>query len=346
MTIGARNAANWLLASLALLALLIIGRPLLVPLVFALLISAVLNAIVDLLLRLKLPRWLAWLGTMALLAGAIYLVTRTVAGQAADFAMQAPSYVANLERVISERLAPLRLGIAIQDMFSRSDVAGMLTNVATSLGTSALGIIQVLIYVGFLLTEQDDLSGKFARLLATGGRHEETRGVLRTIVRQVQSYLGICTILSAIMAAASYALLALLNVQYAAFWSLLIFILTYIPTIGVAAVVIPALMALVQFGTLGTPLLIIVVLGAIHFVLMNIAATLILGQSLNLSPFAIILALTFWGLVWGIAGLFLAVPLTAAIAIICAHIDELRWVSLLLAAPPPRLRKKQSSVVP
>jgi AI-2 transport protein TqsA len=346
MTIGARNAANWLLASLALLALLIIGRPLLVPLVFALLISAVLNAIVDLLLRFKLPRWLAWLGTMALLAGAIYLVTRTVAGQAADFAMQAPSYVANLERVISERLAPLRLGIAIQDMFSRSDVAGMLTNVATSLGTSALGIIQVLIYVGFLLAEQDDLSAKFARLLATGERHEETRGVLRTIVRQVQSYLGICTILSAIMAAASYALLALLGVQYAAFWSLLIFILTYIPTIGVAAVVIPALMALVQFGTLGTPLLIIVVLGAIHFVLMNIAATLILGQSLNLSPFAIILALTFWGLVWGIAGLFLAVPLTAAIAIICAHIDELRWVSLLLAAPPPRLRKKQSSIAP
>ena len=346
MTIGARNAANWLLASLALLALLIIGRPLLVPLVFALLISAVLNAIVDLLLRLKLPRWLAWLGTMALLAGAIYLVTRTVAGQAADFAMQAPSYVANLERVISERLAPLRLGIAIQDMFSRSDVAGMLTNVATSLGTSALGIIQVLIYVGFLLAEQDDLSAKFARLLATGERHEETRGVLRTIVRQVQSYLGICTILSAIMAAASYSMLALLGVQYAAFWSLLIFILTYIPTIGAAAVVIPALMALVQFGTLGTPLLIIVVLGAIHFVLMNIAATLILGQSLNLSPFAIILALTFWGLVWGIAGLFLAVPLTAAIAIICGHIDELRWVSLLLAAPPPRMRKRQSPIAP
>ena len=96
-----------------------------------------------------------------------------------------------------------------------------------------------------------------------------------------------------------------------------------------------------------TPLtVIIVVLGAIHFVVMNIAATLILGQSLNLSPFAIILALTFWGLVWGIAGLFLAVPLTAAIAIICAHIDELRWVSLLLAAPPARLRKTRGPILP
>ncbi|HMI96048.1 MAG TPA: AI-2E family transporter [Micropepsaceae bacterium] len=346
MTIGSRDAANWLLASLALLALLIIGRPLLVPLAFTVLISAVLNAIVDMLHRFKLPRWLGWLATLALLAGVLYLVTRIVAGQAADFAAQAPTYVASLERVVTERLAPLRLGIAIQDIFSRSDIAGILTNVATSLGTSALGIIEVLIFVGFLLVEQDDLSAKVARLLATGGRHEETQGVLRTIVRQVQSYLGVCTILSAIMATGSYALLVVLGIQYAAFWSLLIFILTYIPTIGAVAVVIPALMALVQFGTLGTPLLIIVVLGALHFILMNIAATLILGQSLNLSPFAIILALTFWGLVWGIAGLFLAVPMTAAIAIICAHIDELRWVSLLLAAPPPRAGKKQAPIVP
>ena len=191
-----------LLASLALLAILIVGRPFLVPLVFTGLISAVLNAIVDLLLRFKLPRWFAWLATMALLVGAIYLVTRIVAGEAADFAAQAPNNVANLERVITELLAPLRLGIAIQDMFSRSDIAGILTNVATTLGASALGIIQVLIYVGFLLTEQDALSAKVARLLATGNGHEETRGVLRTIVRQVQSYLGLCAILSAIMAAA------------------------------------------------------------------------------------------------------------------------------------------------
>src|SRR5258708_23130503 len=267
MTRESRNAANWLLASLAFVALLVVGRPFLVPVVFPVLISAVLNAIVDLLLRLKLPRWFAWLATMAVLVGAIYLVTRIVAGQAADFAIEAPNYVANLERVVTQLLAPLRLGIAIQDMFSRSDIAGILTNVATTLSASALGTLQVLIYVGFLLTEQDALSAKVARLLAAGDGHEETRGVLRTIVRQVQSYLGVCTILSPIMAATSYTLLVMLDVQYAAFWSLLIFMLTYIPTIGAAAVVIPALMALVQFGTLATPLIIIVVLGSLHFVL-------------------------------------------------------------------------------
>jgi len=151
--------------------------------------------------------------------------------------------------------------------------------------------------------------------------------------------LGVYTILSAIMALTSYALLAALAVQFAAFWAVIVFFLTYIPTVGVVAVVIPALMALVQFGSLTVPLIIIVVLSAVHFVLMNVVSTVVLGQSLNLSPFVIILALTFWGLVWGVAGLFLAVPVTAAIAIVCGHIDGLRWISILLAAPPSQRRE-------
>lgn len=48
----------------------------------------------------------------------------------------------------------------------------------------------------------------------------------------------------------------------------------------------------------------------------------------------IILSLTFWGLIWGVAGLFQAVPIMAAIAIICAHIDGLQWVTIALAGTP------------
>jgi len=344
MKMTSRDLGFGLIAVVALLALLVVGRPLLVPLVFTLLIWAVLNAAAEVLLRWALPRWFAWFGTLTLLVGAIYLVIVVVGSDAAAFATQAPGYVSSLAQFISEKLAPLRLGIDVQDIFSRSDLAAFLTGMATSLGTSVFAVVQVLIYVGFLLAEQNNISDKFARLQASG--HIDGQHVLETIARQVQSYLGLCTILSTIMAAASFALLALLNVQFAALWALLIFILTYIPTIGAIGVVIPALMALVQFGTLGAPLVIIVVLGAIHFLLMNVAATLILGQSLNLSPFVILIALTFWGLVWGIAGLFLAVPVTAALAIVCSHIDGLRWISVLLAAPEPRRIRKEVSVAP
>jgi len=339
--VTSRDFANGLLSALALLLLLVFGRPLLVPLVFALLIWAVFNAFADALVQFKLPRWLAWLGSLFLFLGALYVLTRIIGGEAAQFAAEAPGYVTILEQFIATQLAPLRLGVNVEDLISRSDLAGFLTSLATSLGFSLFGLIQVLIYVGFLLAEQSDIGSKFARFQIDPVRKQESQILLHRIAWQIQSYLGVCTVLSAIMGIASYALLILLGVKFAAFWALLIFIVTYIPTIGAVAVVLPALMALVQFGTFGPALLIVVVLGAVHFVLLNVAATLILGQSLNLSPFVIIFALTFWGLVWGLAGLFLAVPITAAIAIVCAHIDGLRWVSILFAAPPPTATRKR-----
>ena len=60
------------------------------------------------------------------------------------------------------------------------------------------------------------------------------------------------------------------------------------------------------------------------------------------NPLAIILSLTFWGLVWGIAGLFLAVPITGAFAIVCRHIDNLHWVAVALAGPEPHARRRQA----
>jgi len=81
-------------------------------------------------------------------------------------------------------------------------------------------------------------------------------------------------------------------------------------------------------------------LGALHFVLANIVSTVMLGRTLNLSPLGIILSLSFWGLIWGIAGLFLAVPITGAFAIVCRHIDGLNWVGVALAGPEPRRHAK------
>jgi AI-2 transport protein TqsA len=342
MTASSATFANWLISAVALLLLLVFGRPLLVPLAFALLIWAVFNAFADAFVQFKLPRWLAWLTSLLLLLGALYAVIRIIGVEATQFAAEAPTYVMTLEQFTETKLAPLGLGVNVEDFFSRSDLAGLLTGLVTSLGFSIFGLLEVLIYVGFLLAEQNDIGAKFAQLQIDPARKQEGQAVLHTVARQIQSYLGVCTVLSAIMAVLTYALLVLLGVNFAAFWALLIFLLTYIPTVGAVAVVLPALMALVQFGTLGPALIIVVALGALHFVLMNVAAALILGQSLNLSPFVIILSLTFWGLVWGLAGLFLAVPMTAAIAIVCAHIDGLKWVAVLLAAPPPRAARKHA----
>lgn len=339
MVTNNRDTTAFLLGFAVLLGLIIVGRELLVPLVFAMLLWAVLNAMTDYIVRLGAPVWVAWTGSILLVVAGMYLMARVFGDEAAGLAAAMPGYATKLQAITTHLLAPLRIKVDLDHLFSPQQVAGFLGSAAASVGGSLFAFIEVLIYVGFLLAEQGDMAHKLALLQRDPDRHNEVKEVVRALARQVQSYLGVSTVLSAIMAVATFALLKVMGVQFAGFWALILFILTYIPTVGAVGVVLPALMALVQFGELTPALVIILILGAAHFLLMNVAETVILGQTLNLSPFAIIVALAFWGLCWGAAGLFLAVPVTGAIAIMCGHVDGLKWVSTLLAAPPPHVKK-------
>ncbi len=82
----------------------------------------------------------------------------------------------------------------------------------------------------------------------------------------------------------------------------------------------------------------------------NLVQPLLLGRSLDLSPLAIILTLTFWGLMWGVAGLFLAVPITAAFAIVCRHVAGLkldrRFARRPIDPPAPNTCRRGGKTVP
>lgn len=342
MTVEGRQVASWLVSAIVILAILVIGRPLLAPLAFAVLIWAILNALTDALVRFRLPRALAWTTSLLLIAAGLYLIARILGNEADAVAAEAPAYLAKLQQLARSVLTFLHLGRGADfgDILSTSNVASVIGQVAASAGSFLFTLVMIIVYVGFLLAEQHQLPDKLARLQKDPARRDETGQMIQAIARQVQTYLGVCTFLSAVMGAITYALLVAMHVSFAGFWALILFLVTYIPTIGAAGVLLPALMALLQFGSWAPFLFIAVALGATHFVLANIVSTIMLGRTLNLSPLGIILSLSFWGLIWGIAGLFLAVPITGAFAIVCRHIDELNWVAVALAGPEPRPRKR------
>jgi AI-2 transport protein TqsA len=74
----------------------------------------------------------------------------------------------------------------------------------------------------------------------------------------------------------------------------------------------------------------------------NVIEPKLMGKGLNLHPVTILLALSFWGLLWGIAGMFLAAPMTAVIRIVMMQFDTLRPVGKLLAGELPRWKTKTS----
>ena len=111
--------------------------------------------------------------------------------------------------------------------------------------------------------------------------------------------------------------MALFGLEFAVLWAVLTAFLNFVPYIGsVLGVVFPVLMAIVQFEDFGTILWMLLALTAVQFVIGNFLDPYVMGNSLNLSPFAILISLAVWSELWGIPGAFLAVPITAIMTIV------------------------------
>src|SRR5215469_2878809 len=179
MSVDSRKLAEWLISCTIILFALVIGRPLLVPFAFALLLWAVLNALANTLQRLRLPAWLAWLSSLILIVGALYVVARIFGQQTAAMAGQAPEYYAKLQHLMSEWMHFLRLGQPpqLRDLFSASGVADFVGQAAASAGGLLFSFGLVAVYVGFLLAEQRYLEAKLEKLQSNEERRDETSRV-------------------------------------------------------------------------------------------------------------------------------------------------------------------------
>jgi predicted PurR-regulated permease PerM len=124
----------------------------------------------------------------------------------------------------------------------------------------------------------------------------------------------------------------LFGLELAAFWAMLIWLLNYVPYIGsFLGVLFPVTMAIVQFADVNTVLMLLLALTAMQFVIGNFLDPYLLGNSLNLSPFVILVSLTVWSGLWGIPGAFLAVPITAIMAIVFSEFAGTRPVAVFLS---------------
>ena len=194
-----------------------------------------------------------------------------------------------------------------------------------------LGFIAVLVILG--LPEVPALRTKFRYYLGAAERRELVAAV-DEIAEKVRQYLGVTTLTSLMTGVASGLWALVVGLDLALVWGVLNFLLNYIPVIGnIVGIVPPSLYALIQFQTLTWPLIVFVGFAVIQIVISNFVYPTLQGRSLSLSPVAILVALTFWSWVWGIAGALIAVPLTAALVIICEHFRSTAWIAKLLSNP-------------
>ena len=113
----------------------------------------------------------------------------------------------------------------------------------------------------------------------------------------------------------------------------IIFILNYIPTLGsILACALPILYALISGDTWHLPVFTATSLIAIEVIFGNILDPKLTGQTLNISTLAILINLVFWGMIWGMAGMFFSVPILVAVYITTAQFSSTRWIATLLSS--------------
>ena len=321
------------------LVLLYFGQDFLIPLVLGLMAWSEMDALADHIRSIplgsrRMPRWLAMLVSVLSLSLVLLLIYQILVCQASAIEAAAPVYQENFIRMINDLAG--QYGIkelpTSDTLMQNVDFSLLLGWLGSSVGYLVSTLLLILMYTGFLFAEQRVMMNKINALAGDPEKAEKMYRIIIEISSRIQNYIWIKTVVSAATGVLSYIILKMVGVDFAAVWALLIFMLNYIPNIGsIVGVAMPALLTLMQFDTL-TPFLIVAIgLGAIQFAIGNLVEPALMGKSLNLSPFMIILSLTFWGLLWGIPGMFLSVPITVMFAIVCARFRPTRGVAIILS---------------
>lgn len=187
----------------------------------------------------------------------------------------------------------------------------------TLLGLASTSIV-VLIYVFFLLI---------------GNPNYAQSATVREIDEQIRSYLSLKTVISLFTGLAFGFALRAFGVPMALTFGMFAFLLNYIPNVGpIVASLLP--IPLIIFAPEGTLLWMIAAIGvtsAIQVISGNVIEPKMMGDAADLHPVSVLLALMFWGMMWGIVGMFLATPITAAIRIVMDKFEPTRPIGNLLA---------------
>ncbi|MGE4256840.1 MAG: AI-2E family transporter [Xanthobacteraceae bacterium] len=201
-------------------------------------------------------------------------------------------------------------------------------------------VYTVLVYLGFIallvifgLPEVPALRSKLHGALNAADRRQVIDTV-DEIAEKVRQYLGVTALTSVLTGVASALWAFAVGLELALVWGVLNFLLNFIPIIGnIIGIIPPSVYAVIQFQNVTMPLVVLVGFVVLQIAISNFVYPMLQGRSLSLSPVAIIVALTFWGWIWGVAGALIAIPLTAAIVIVCQHFRSTEWIVRLLLRP-------------
>lgn len=334
-----KNTSYFFITIIAIVITLIYGKSLLIPFIFALLLWFLVRKIRHTLDRIQfvkkhLPAWIKNLITSIFMLTLLGFISKILLSNINTLAKSYPLYEANVEIIIKNFNEVFNINL-IESLKAHSgefNFGTILKSIFKSLTDLLSNAFIIIIYALFIFLEETNFNTKLRAVFPDNKQYNELNGVLDKIEDSITNYIGLKTLVSLITGIVSYIALLIIGIESPVFWAFLIFLLNYIPTIGsLIATLFPALFCLLQFGEFSPFLMVLIFVGTIQILVGNLLEPKLMGNSLNISSFVTIFALSFWGTLWGITGMLLSIPITVILVIVFSHFENTKPVAIMLS---------------
>ena len=334
-----KNAANFIIITVAIIAVLVVGKGILIPFIFALIFWFFTREIRKGIYKLPfaarfIPKWLSNILVFTLIVLGFGFVSEIISNSITDLSTSYSKYEPNIESILTKLSGYFHVDVitAVKSVIGDFDYGSILGSLANGVSGILGDTFMIVIYALFIFLEESSLLKKSRKIFDTEKAYESMNSILKKIEFSISNYLRLKTYVSLLTGILSYLVLYFVGVDSAPFWAFLIFLLNYIPTIGsLIATVFPAFFSLIQFGELTPFLIVLSIVGAVQVVVGNVIEPRLFGKSLNVSPLITILSLALWGEIWGITGMILSVPITVIMIIVFSQFEKTRSIAILLS---------------
>jgi len=338
-----RNLVYGIALALMIGYVLHIGRGIIVPVVASVLVVYVVLGLVRLFDRVPvfgplMPSPVRYLASVVIIGAILFSVISLFINNLNQVIALAPGYLESLLAIIQRGAEAVGIeeeptwDTLRREVLGQVDIQGLIGSTVTWISSIVAVFTLILVYAGFLLAEKANFSSKVNRLSHDPQKVARIRKVIADINDRIGKYLALKTFINVVLGVISYLIMTALGIEFAGFWAALIALLNYIPYLGsFLGVMFPVALSLLQFGDVTTTVVVLLALTMAQMFVGNFLEPYLMGSSLNLSPFVILVSLMIWSSLWGVVGALLAVPITAIMVIIFSEFDGTRPIAILLS---------------
>ncbi len=304
-------------------------KPVLIPLIFSIFTYSLLTPLVMIIKnKMRIPKPLAIFLSLVFLFFALSVLVLVLINSVENFIIGAPKYKESLSEsltFVEKKLASLNINVQLSQFQKFVQTLPLLSYAQALTG-------QLFSFLGYLV-----LVFVFTLFMMTGkSRQNSNNKFLNEILKKVSVYLSIKFSMSLFTGFLVWIVLLSFGVDLAIIFALLTVLFNFIPTIGsIVSIVLPLPVVFLQYQFTWPFFAILVISGAIQFCIGNVLEPKTIGGSMDLHPITVLGCLIFWGMVWGIPGMFLAVPITAVFKIFFERIEATEMLAEIMAGRLP-----------